>query len=103
MDGWNPGEIGRLGPRRPFAVGMLLLYADLLINGAKTVRVGGKRARLGSALRCLAGGLSRRGKNVVGRRGDFGARNLLMNALQHDQDFFHSALHPAGRNINLLE
>src|ERR1700722_4470328 len=81
---------------------MLLLYAGLLINRAQAVRVRGQSTGPWSTLGRLSDFLGR-WKNGVSRRGDFFARNLLMDSLQNDQDLFHSPLHTARRNINLLE
>jgi hypothetical protein len=95
MYGRNLGEIRRFRPGRALAISMLLLYPDIFVNGAQTVRVRGQTAWRRAAFRRLDG-LGGCGHQSVGWRSHLGSRNLLMNALQDDQHFFHTALHSAG-------
>ncbi len=92
MYGRNLGEIRRFRPGRALAISMLLLYPDIFVNGAQTVRVRGQSAGSGATFRSLRS-LGWRGHQGVGWRSHLGSGNLLMNALQDDQHFFHAALH----------
>ncbi len=99
---------GGFVPGGPLAVGVLLIYSRLLVNGAQTVGIGNQSARLlgraGTACRnawrrlggSSSGSLGGSRQNRIARRRYFPARNLLMDALQHDQDFFHSPCMPLG-------